>query len=83
MPHPVPKYNIGARVQVYHGRNAAVYPAVIIGRHLHITGMWMYEVAWEWNSGAIYPPEWVPEQDVFLGGRGRRNRAATQRYSPN
>ena len=83
MPHPVPLYDIGTKVQVYHGQNAAVYPAVIVQRRFHIAGMWYYEIAWEWNSGEIYPNEWVTEQEIFVGGRGRRNRATTQRYSPN
>jgi len=83
MVHPVPKYEVGATVQVYHGRNLSVYPAVIVGRRYHIAGMWEYMIRWEWNSNDIYPNKWVTEQEIFVGGRGRRYRATTRRYTPN
>ena len=78
-----PRFNIGEKVMVYHGRNFAVYPATIVARHLHLCGLWHYKVAWDWNQGGIYPNEWVPETEIFVGGRGRRNREKTNRYTPN
>jgi len=43
---PVPVYDTGTKVQIYHGRNAAVYPAVIVQCRYNFTGMWFYKVKW-------------------------------------
>ena len=80
---PVPVYDTGTKVQIYHGRNAAVYPAVIVQCRYNFTGMWFYKVKWQWNNGEIFPNEWVTEQEIFHGGRGRRTRVQTRSYKPN
>ena len=82
MPHPVPRFNVGDNVLVYHGRRFSTYPATIVKRHLHLCGVWHYEVSWDWNHGSIFPNEWIPETEIFLGGHGMRVSVKTNRYSP-
>ena len=67
---------------VHHGRRMSTYPATIVNIHLHLCGVWHYEVAWDWNKGNIYPNEWIPESEIFVGGRGLRVPEKTKQYTP-